>query len=133
MPNIDQNLLSVPQLLDKGYKIIFENILENKWCIIKDAKGRDIFRVKMKAKSFALNLMEEEEQVAFTSTCNNIELWHKRLGHFHLAGLLYMQKHSLVRGVPLLENKLDDCVACQYGKQIRVPFPHTTWIATQKL
>jgi len=26
----------------------------------------------------------EEEKIAFSSTCNNIELWHKRLGHFHL-------------------------------------------------
>jgi len=116
--NIDQNLLSVVQLVEKGFKVIFEG----KWCLIKDAKGINVFKVKMRAKSYALNLMEEE-QIVFSSTCNNIELWHKRLGHFHLAGLLYMQKHALVKGVPLLEDKLFDCVACQYGKQIRLPFP----------
>ena len=75
--------------------------------MIKDAKGRNVFKVKMRAKSYALNLMEEE-QIAFSSTCNNIELWHKRLKHFHLVGLLYMQKHALVKGVSLLEDKLSD-------------------------
>lgn len=44
-----------------------------------------------------------------------------------------MQKHALVKGVPRLEDKLDDCVACQYGKQVRTPFPQTAWRATQKL
>ena len=95
MPNIDQNLRSVGQLIEKGFKVIFED----KWCMIKDAKGKDVFKVKMRAKSFALNLMEEE-QVAFPSSASNVELWHRRLGHLHHAGLLYMQKHNLVKKVP---------------------------------
>ena len=128
VPDIDQNLLSVGQLIEKGFKVIFED----KWCMIKDAKGRDAFKVKMRANSFALNLMEEE-QIAFSSSASNVELWHKRLGHFLHAGLLYMQKHNLVKGVPLLEDRLSDCVACQYGKQVRRPFPQTTWRATRKL
>ncbi|KAI4353686.1 hypothetical protein L6164_002617 [Bauhinia variegata] len=128
VPDIDQNLLSVGQLVEKGFKVIFEDNL----CLIKDTKGKDIFRVKMRAKSYALNLMEEE-QIAFSSMTNNADLWHKRLGHFHLAGLLYMQKHALVKGVSMLEDKLANCVACQYGKLIRKPFPQTAWRATQKL
>ncbi|RVW21205.1 Retrovirus-related Pol polyprotein from transposon RE1 [Vitis vinifera] len=95
VPDIDQNLLSVGQLIEKGFKVIFED----KWCMIKDAK----------------------------------ELWHRRLGHFHHVGLLYMQKQNLVKGVPLLEDKLADCVACQYGKQTRRPFPQTAWRAMHKL
>jgi len=54
VPNIDQNLLSVAQLVEKGFKVIFED----KWCLIKDIEDRDVFKVKMKAKSYALNLME---------------------------------------------------------------------------
>ena len=44
VPKIDQNLLSVGQLHDKGYKVLFEN----KQCLIKDASGKDLFNVKMK-------------------------------------------------------------------------------------
>ncbi|CAA0805773.1 cysteine-rich RLK (RECEPTOR-like protein kinase) 8 [Striga hermonthica] len=99
VPDIDQNLLSVGQLLEKDYKVIFDD----KWCFIKDALGKDVFMVMMKAKSFSLNLLEDE------------------------------QRNDYVKGVPLLEEKLADCVACQYGKQIRKPFPQTTWRASHKL
>ena len=44
---IDQNLLSVAQLVEKDFKVIFED----KWCLIKDGKGKDVFKVKMRAKS----------------------------------------------------------------------------------
>ena len=69
VPDIDQNLLSVAQLVEKGFKVIFEG----KWCLIKDAEGINVFKVKMRAKSYALNIMEEE-QITFSSTSNNIEL-----------------------------------------------------------
>ena len=56
VPNIDQNLLSVGQLIEKGFKVIFED----KWCLTNDVEGRYVFKVKMIAKSFALNLLENE-------------------------------------------------------------------------
>jgi len=31
------------------------------------------------------------------------------------------------------EDSLVDCVACQYGKLVRKPFPQTTWKATRNL
>ena len=126
--DIDQNLLSVAQLVENGFKVIFED----NWCLIKDAKGKDVFRVKMRAKSYALNLMEEE-QIVFSSMITNVELWHKRLRHFHLVGLLYMQTNALVKDVLMLEDKLADCVACQFGKLVRKSFPQSAWRATQKM
>ena len=35
-------------------------------CLIKDGSGKDLFNVKMKGKSFTLNLMEKE-QMTFIS------------------------------------------------------------------
>ena len=49
VPDIDQNLLSVGQLVEKGFKVY----LEDKNCIIKDAKGKEVFNIKMKGNSFA--------------------------------------------------------------------------------
>ncbi|KAJ8634468.1 hypothetical protein MRB53_008735 [Persea americana] len=57
VPNINQNLLSVGQLLEKGYKVLFED----NYCLITDAQGREVFKVQMEGKSFALNYMEEEQ------------------------------------------------------------------------
>ena len=128
VPDINQNLLSVGQLLEKGYKVIFEE----KMCLIKDASGQDLFKVKMKGKSFSLDLMKEV-QAAVSSSITAIELWHKRLGHFNHAALLYTRKHNLVEGLPSLEDHLSSCNACQYGKQFRLPFSQTSWRASQKL
>nr|XP_048332975.1 uncharacterized protein LOC125423310 [Ziziphus jujuba var. spinosa] len=56
VPEINQNLLSVAQLLEKGYKVLFED----KNCMIKDSEGDEVFRVQMKGKNFALDLMKVE-------------------------------------------------------------------------
>jgi len=54
---IDKNLLSIGQLVEKGYKVLFEN----KICLIKDAEDKDISKVKMRGKSFTLNPLEDEQ------------------------------------------------------------------------
>ncbi|TXG70681.1 hypothetical protein EZV62_005616 [Acer yangbiense] len=115
---INQNLLSVGQLLEKGYKVLFED----NHCLITDAQGKEVFKVQMEGKSFALNLMEEE-QIAVHKEDSNTMLWHRRLGHFHHTTLLFMKKNNLGEGLLELEKKLPTCAACQYGKQIRLHFP----------
>ncbi|XP_019229463.1 PREDICTED: uncharacterized protein LOC109210495 [Nicotiana attenuata] len=46
VPEIDQNLLSVGQLLQKGFKVIFEN----QKCLIKDVKDQDCIQSKDEGK-----------------------------------------------------------------------------------
>ncbi|BAT73486.1 hypothetical protein VIGAN_01097500 [Vigna angularis var. angularis] len=75
VPKINQNLLSVGQLLEKGFKVIFED----KVCTIKDPTGLEMFKVKMRSKSFSFNPMKEEH-IAFPITASSVNLWHKRLG-----------------------------------------------------
>ena len=62
VPKIDQNLLSVGKMVEKGYKVLFNNDC----CLIKDANDNDLFRIKMKEKSFGLNPLEK--QIAFSVT-----------------------------------------------------------------
>ncbi|CAL5381550.1 unnamed protein product [Camellia sinensis] len=128
VPRIDQNLLSVGQLLEKGYKLLFED----KKCMIRDVDGREVCTIKMRGKCFSLDPMKEE-QTAYQVSMNTTEIWHKRLGHFHHGALIYMQKNQLVQGLPPLEEHLLGCKACQYGKQSRLPFPKKAWRASQKL
>jgi len=128
VPEIDQNFLSVGQLIKKGLKVIFED----KHCLIKDAAGQEMFKVRIRGKSFFLDTMEEK-QVAFPISESTTQVWHKRLGHFHHTGVLYMQRKQFVQDLPPLEEHLPSCQACQFGKQTRLPFPKTSWRATQKL
>ena len=62
VPNIDQNLLRVGLKVEKGYKVLVNNACG----LIKDANDRDLFRIKMKGKSFVLNPLEEQIALSVT-------------------------------------------------------------------
>ena len=51
VPEIHQNLLSVGQLIEKGFKVIFEN----KHSLIKDVNDKKIFNIKMRGQSFSFD------------------------------------------------------------------------------
>ena len=82
---LNQNLVSVGQLLEIGHSLSFKKGL----CSIKDDKGVLLLSTRMMNKSFNIdwnksylnaNICREEESV----------LWHKRLGHFNYAALRKM-------------------------------------------
>ena len=62
VPDINQNLLSVGQLIEKGCKVSFENHFFH----IYNAGGEEILRVKMIGKSFSFDSTEEEHTVYST-------------------------------------------------------------------
>ncbi|KAH1228406.1 putative transposon Ty5-1 protein [Glycine max] len=64
VPNIDQNLLSVGQLIKKGFKVSFEH----QHCFIYDIVGREVLRVKMKGKSFSFDPAKEKHTTYFTQS-----------------------------------------------------------------
>ncbi|RVW66870.1 hypothetical protein CK203_064250 [Vitis vinifera] len=127
VPDIDQNLLSVGQLVEKEFKVYFED----RNCIIKDAEGKEVFNIKMKGKSFALNLLEDEH-TAILQQDSTTMFWDRRVEHFHHDDVLYMKKNQIAEGLPDLEKDLPICATCQYGKQTKLPFPKKiSWRATQ--
>ena len=128
VPGINQNLFSVGQLIEKGYKVVFEN----NCCLIKDVNGHDIFKIIMKGKSFALNPLEEEH-TAFPIKENITDIWHKRLGHYHHRGLMLMKSKMMAKDFPALDDHISSCRTCHTGKLNRKPFPEATWRATRKL
>ena len=129
VPEINQNLLSVGQLLEKGFSVNFKE----KACEIFDPKGGKLFSVKMKGKSFSLD-WEQANSCAHPNLANQSQLWHKRLGHFHYSAISFMHKNELVQGLPMAEAGTEVCEVCQMGKQSRLPFPQNkAWRATEEL
>ncbi|XP_059310030.1 uncharacterized protein LOC132061192 [Lycium ferocissimum] len=55
VPNIDQNLLSICQLVEKRFKVSFED----KHCFINDVTGKEILKIKMRGKNFSFDPMED--------------------------------------------------------------------------
>jgi hypothetical protein len=56
VPEINQNMVSITQLLDKGYRVLFKG----KNYVIKGVKSIKAFKVQMKDKSFALYLKKKK-------------------------------------------------------------------------
>ncbi|RVW86335.1 hypothetical protein CK203_035518 [Vitis vinifera] len=108
----------VGQLVEKEFKVYFED----RNCIIKDAEGKEVFNIKMKGKSFALNLLEDEH-TAILQQDSTTMFWDRRVEHFHHDDVLYMKKNQIAEGLPDLEKDLPICATCQYGKQTKLPFP----------
>ncbi|KAL6342156.1 hypothetical protein AAG906_038636 [Vitis piasezkii] len=118
--------LVVGQFVEKGFKVYFED----RNCIIKVVEGKEVFNIKMKDKSFALNLLEDEHAVVLQQDSTTM-LWHRRLGRFHHDVVLYMKKNQIVERFPDLENDLPISATCQYGKQTKLSFPKkTSWRET---
>ncbi|KAG6513031.1 hypothetical protein ZIOFF_031177 [Zingiber officinale] len=73
VPELHQNLLSMGQLSEKGYKIC---IIQG-YCIITDGNGKLIAKI-----------------------LDDNWLWHMRFGHFHFSGLNYLARKKLVFELP---------------------------------
>ncbi|KAG8485239.1 hypothetical protein CXB51_021138 [Gossypium anomalum] len=76
VPEIDRNLLSIAQLLEKGYTVVFKG----KECQISYQKGSILMTVPMSDKSFIVDWNKDLES-AYAASIEESKLWHQRLGH----------------------------------------------------
>ncbi|KAG8474282.1 hypothetical protein CXB51_033938 [Gossypium anomalum] len=129
VPNIDQNLLSVGQLVEKGYSLVFKNGS----CIIKDCYGQEMITVGMVDKCFMLDVNQLENK-AYASLADNASLWHRRLGHANFRSLDLLHKQNLVKNMSKVDASDTVCDICQLGKQARLPFSvNQAWRAEKRL
>jgi len=72
---------------------------------------------------------------AATTLPLDIDLWHRRLAHHHLAGVRTLLDHKLVTGMHLDSKSTPDpiCKPCLAGKMHSNPFPSSQWHATRPL
>ncbi|XP_047258425.1 uncharacterized protein LOC124890690 [Capsicum annuum] len=68
VPDLDQNLLSVGQMLEKDYMLLFKD----KKCVISDSSGQEMITVEMIKRSFPLNWNSNSEQVCRSSQFDQV-------------------------------------------------------------
>ncbi|KAL4319314.1 hypothetical protein GQ457_18G017080 [Hibiscus cannabinus] len=90
-------------------------------CCIFDVCGSKFAELKMKNNSFYLKLDVVCEHV-YHAKDDVSPLWHRRMGHFNLRTLKYMQSNDFVTDLPMLNIYDDKCDSCQLGKSHRLPF-----------
>lgn len=91
VPKVDRNLLSIGQLLEKEYSIVFKN----RECLISDVSECELLSVAMTDKSFVVDWNKETTN-AYTTSIGESKLWHRRMGHVNYKSLFLLSKENLV-------------------------------------
>lgn len=120
VPKLDTSLLSVGQMIEKGYSLVFEGDS----CTIYDTKNKssEVAKIRMQPKrNFPINMQHIE--VAMKAQEDNSWIWHRRFGHFNYNGLKILHQKNMMRDLPAIHQKEDVCEGCLLGKQHRKPFP----------
>ena len=129
---LTHNLLSISQLADKGYDVIFNQ----KSCrAVSQIDGSVLFNSKRKNNIYKIRLSELEAQNVKCLLSVNEEqwVWHRRLGHASMRKISQLSKLNLVRGLPNLKFASDAlCEACQKGKFTKVPFKAKNVVSTSR-
>jgi hypothetical protein len=135
VPDLKHNLLSVGQLIEHGYKVLFEGSS----CKIydKNPNRKLIFEIHMNPNMMfpltlrTANLIQPYAHSA--STLNETMVWHTRFGHLPFHSLSLLHKTSMVKGLPIFKEQIPPCESCILGKHKRTSFPQSSNQAKQHL
>jgi hypothetical protein len=67
------------------------------------------------------------------STPNETMIWLEIFGHLPFQSLIFLQKHSMFKGLPIFKGKNPPCESCILGKHKRTRFPQSSTHAKQHL
>lgn len=138
VPEVRKNLLSVSQLEEKGFKVVFYNgkveaFLNNK-LIFCGSKNGTLFSVSMSIDRSATAYYGKT--IKYDNSSGEIDLWHRRLGHLSFKNLDILVKGDLVNGLDSLKNnhfQNFSCESCILGKMSIQPYNGTRLKATKPL
>ncbi|KAH9763753.1 hypothetical protein KPL70_001275 [Citrus sinensis] len=129
--NLKHYLLSISQLCDKGYRVIFD---ESK-CVIENAcDGKVLFVGNRCVNVYTINIdCASIHEKCLSALHDDGWLWHRRLGHASMDLISKIVKNDLVKGLPKINFQKDrTCEACQFGKQIKTSFKSKNCVSTSK-
>ena len=113
------NLLSLGQLLEKGYSMQMEDS-QMKIC---DSKRRLILKASLlRNKTFKIGIQIAEFQCLAASISDESWMWHHRFGHLNFRSLSELKSKKMVHGLPQIEIPKQLCVECYVSKQPRNSF-----------
>ena len=129
--SLSYNLFSVRQLVELGYRIIFDYF----GCIVQDPRmGRELETGPRVGHMFPVDNLRlplvaplSVVVVAAVSSIHFLALWHAQLGHASSIRVQQLASRGLLGSVSI-ENF--DCISCQLGKQPALPFSTSESIST---
>ncbi|XP_073103835.1 uncharacterized protein [Elaeis guineensis] len=119
VPDLKSNILSIGQLLEKGYIIH----MKGSSLTLRDWNGKLIACVQMaKNRMFPLLLKTDSQNCLQVDIKNPSWLWHLRLGHLNFGSLKLLSKDGMVKGLPHIYYPNEVCEKCTLAKHTRAPF-----------
>jgi hypothetical protein len=119
VPGLENNLVSISFLEDKGNQIAFVDGKVLSWH--KDSSIENA-RVIGSREGNLYRLLEQNEEALVHNEVNPNELWHRRYAHINYQALPFLKR--LVEGIPELQSTHEGiCKGCALGKNIKKPFP----------
>ncbi|KAB2605945.1 retrovirus-related Pol polyprotein from transposon TNT 1-94 [Pyrus ussuriensis x Pyrus communis] len=109
LPGLKENLLSVGQMDEHGYYLLFEGAM----CSVFDGPLMDnlIIKVKMKEnRCYLLSVLRNNQLVLKASIDHSTRTWHRRLGHLNFKGLQQLREKDTVHRLPYLEETKENGV-----------------------
>lgn len=119
VPGLKHNLLSVGQLVLKGYGQHFKDRI----CEITDSTNTLIGKVNMTSNKMFPIKFDSDDFFSLTMSSKDVSLlWHNRFGHVNLISLTHMHKNEMVKGAVSTLDQI--CEGCTLGKHTRESFSH---------
>jgi hypothetical protein len=127
--SLGYNLLSVSQLLDDGFEVLFRPGGSR----ILDSRGDLVCMVIPEGHVFRADFSQCSGVECCFLAGSSCELWkwHRKLGHLSFDLLSRLSKHNLVRGLPRLRlEKGWVCAPCRHAKMVASSHPPLTNVIT---
>jgi len=117
---LKHNLLSISQLCDKGYQVIFKT----NSCEICLPHKKEVMLIGKRINNvYLLDISSPCSIGCLLSKHDESRLCHRRIAHIHMNHLNKLISKDLVIGLPKLKFEKDHiCEFCQKGKQVKNPF-----------
>ena len=132
VPSMASNLISLGQLLEKGYTMK----LANRELRIYDAKSRLILKAPLsnnRTFKIEINVIDHHCLASITNSEEDW-VWHHRFGHLNFKSLSLLKSKEMVHGLPLIRTPSTVCEECCAAKQTRNSFKNELPMrSTQKL
>jgi hypothetical protein len=125
------NLLSVSQLLDEGFEVLFRPGGSQ----ILDSRGDLVCMVLPEGQVFRANFYQSSGVECCFLACSSSELWkwHRKLGHLIFELFSRLSKLNLVRGLPRLRFEKElVCAPCRHAKMVAFSHPPLTNVMTER-
>jgi hypothetical protein len=129
--SLGYNLLSVSQLLDEGFKVLFRPSGSR----ILGSRGDLICMVVPDGQVFQDDFSQSSgvECCFLVRSSSELWKWHRKLGHLSFDLLSRLSKLNFVRGLPRLRFEKElVCAPCRHAKMVASSHPPLTDVMTER-